>query len=511
MKKKVLILPVIMMFISVVSKVLGFLREVLIAQTYGASFVSDSYVFINGIISLLFINVTNAITTIFIPMLSEKINYDNKDEQNKFINNILTVITIISIALTFIGIIGSKYIIKIFAPGFYNQYNATQIDNINYLLKISMISLVFIIIQYLFIGVLQVYKKFLIANILPVLGNVVIILYIVFLGNKNQANGLVYTLVLSYVFQFLVCYIAYKSIGYKYKPYFNMSESYIKQIGKLIIPVFIGTSLTQLNFLVDRIIASGFEAGSLAILNFGNKLTNLIYAVVGMTIGTIIFPYLSEFSMEKNKKKFISLVEFGINITYILIIPLSVFMIFFRMEIVNLVFLRGEFNIEEAKSTAQVVLYYSIGILAFSLKDLLNKVYYSFKNTRTPMINSFIGITINILLNIILSKSMGLNGLALSASIANIIIVLLLITNLSKKIKMNYKTMMYKFIVCILTSVTISLSLSLFKHYLLNLGNSKLLSLLSLSVLIILNLILYFIVIFKSKIINIKYLHKLIK
>lgn len=186
--------------------------------------------------------------------------------------------------------------------------------------------------------------------------------------------------------------------------------------------------------MIDRTLASTLVEGSISALNYANKLNGFVMAMFITSVAAVIYPMLSKLSSEDNKEKFTSSVVQSINSVILLVIPISVGAIVLATPIVKLLFQRGEFDARATSMTAIALIMYSIGMVAFGLRDILGKVFYALQDTKTPMINGAIAMIMNIVLNIILVKYLQLAGLALATSISAIVCIFLLFGSLKKKI-----------------------------------------------------------------------------
>ena len=202
----------------------------------------------------------------------------------------------------------------------------------------------------------------------------------------------------------------------------------------LIIPVFIGVGVNQINSIVDRSLASTLGDGFITILNSANRLNGFVLGLFIATIAAVIYPTLSKLSNEEDKGKFVTSVAQSVNTVVLLIIPISIGAIVLAEPVVRIVFERGAFDAEATKMTAIALVCYSVGMIGFSLREILNKVFYSLQDTKTPMTNGALAMGMNIVLNIVLIKWAGHAGLALATSISGIICIVLLFRSLKKKI-----------------------------------------------------------------------------
>ncbi len=222
--------------------------------------------------------------------------------------------------------------------------------------------------------------------------------------------------------------------GYKHKLYININDKYIKKTILLVGPVIIGVAVNQINAMVDRTLASKLVEGSISALNYSNKLSLFVMAIFITSVSSVIYPMLSKLSSQDSNEKFARSVTKSINSIILLIIPISFGSIVLAYPIVKLLFQRGVFDARATSMTAIALSMYSIGMVAFGLRDILGKVFYALKDTKTPMINGAIAMSMNIVLNLMLVKYLKLAGLALATSISSIICIFLLFGSLKKKI-----------------------------------------------------------------------------
>ena len=275
-------------------------------------------------------------------------------------------------------------------------------------------------------------RKLIIPGMVGFVNNIVLIIAILL-----SSKGNVYLLAIGTVIG-VGCQVLFQlpfaiKNGYKYKIHINLKDKYIKKMLWLVLPIFISSLASQLNFVIDKSLASSFGDGVIVILNNGSKLVSIINGLFIGAIGAVIYPMLSKLSNEDNKESFLNLVVKSVNSVLIITVPITVGAIILAKPIIKLVFERGAFTSDATSMTAVAFSIYSFAMIAFALNDILGKVFYSLKDTKTPMINGSIAVVLNIVLNIVLSKFMGYKGLAVATSISSILCILLLFRSLGKK------------------------------------------------------------------------------
>jgi putative peptidoglycan lipid II flippase len=200
------------------------------------------------------------------------------------------------------------------------------------------------------------------------------------------------------------------------------------------LPIIMGTSVNEINVLVNRTLASGLAVGGISALNYANRLNGFVQGLFVASISTVMYPMISKMAAENNLKGLKGYVSEAISMINLLVIPATIGAMIFSKEIVALLFGRGAFTAEAIDMTANALFYYSLGMIAFGLRDILSRAFYALQDTKTPMINATIGVAINIILNIVLSRFLGIGGLAFATSIAGVVSAILMFVTLRKKL-----------------------------------------------------------------------------
>lgn len=418
-----------LMIATIVSKILGFGREIVLGSIYGTSIYSDAYIVSMNIPNVIFVSIGAAIATTFIPLYHENEKNSGKKKSLEFTNNIINIVIVISIIVSIFILIFTEPIVKIFAMGFKDEALNITVE----FTKIMIFGILFIGLTNIFRAFLNIKGEFVIPGLTGLPFNIIIILSII-LSYKTDpvvlAIGTLIAMASECLFQIPS---AFKN-GYRYVPKINFNDDNLKKIIWLTGPVFIGIGVNQVNAMVDRTLASTLVEGSIAALNYANRLNGFVLGLFITSISSVIYPMLSRLYIEKNLKEFKSTVLASVNIIILIIIPISLGAIVLANPIVSLLFERGAFDNNATQMTSVALVFYSIGMIGFGLRDILGKVFYSLKDTKTPMLNGAMAMVLNIILNIILIRYMGHEGLAFATSISSIICIVLLFRSLNKKI-----------------------------------------------------------------------------
>lgn len=461
MSKKTKTTALVLMLIILTSKITGFFRDIVLAQTFGAGEITDAYLTALNIPVVLFDGISAALGTTFIPIYFKIKSSKGQEEVNKFTSNILNIVIIISLIFVLLGVIFAPYIVKIFAVGFKGDvFDLT----VNYS-KILIFSMVFIAINGLVSSYLVASGNVYISGAITIPFNIFVIIAIIF-ASVTESYVMVYGTLIAYIVQLLFQLPLLIKKGYKHRLTVNLRDENIRQILFLVIPVFIGSYINQINAVVNRTLASTLDSGSITALNYANKLNMFAVGVIAVAISTIMYPILSKLASEGNKKLFKINISKSINMIVIIMLPIMVVMTTFSTEIVKVLFEGGSFNSHDTYLTSTALFFYSIGILAYGLKELLAKSFYSLQDTKTPVRNATISVVINIVFSIILVNIMGIGGLALASSISATVTTMLLLISLRKKIgKIGFSYILKTFIKGAIASIVMYIIMRIAYNY----------------------------------------------
>lgn len=419
----------IILLITLMSKIFGFLREIVLSYYYGASTISDAYLIAYTIPGFIFSFIGVGLATSFIPIYSNIEEDNGTSDADTFTSNLLLILlAIISILVVFMFIFAHP-VVKAFAMGF----DKDTLELAVMFTRISIFGIFFSVSFHLLSSYLNIKGNYHIPAFAGIPNNIVIILSI-WLSSTLGTILLPIGIVASLVSQLLLVLIFIKKFNFKFKPNKILKDKNLKKIFYLSIPVIIGVSVNQINVLVDRTLASTISVGGISALNYANRLNTFVQGIFVMSIATVMYPLISKLVAAGNIKGLKSIVAEIITSINIMIIPITIGSMLFAHQIVDLVFGRGAFDINATSMTSSALFFYSLGMMGFGLREIISRVFYASQDTKTPMVNAGIGMVVNIILNVILSRYFGIGGLALATSIAAIFTTVLLFISLRKKI-----------------------------------------------------------------------------
>ncbi len=430
LKQSITEATILITLLATFSRILGFLREMMIAAFFGAGKFIDSFVVAQGVPSILAGLVAGAISSVFIPLYAEWREKYGEEESKRFANILLSNIFIILLFVTILSYLLSPIIINILAPGFSEETRNLSI----YLLYIMLPSVIFWGIYGLISGIFNSQRSFFLPNFSGVMGNLIFITLIFFLHKSFGVYVLAWGSLVNVVFQYVILLPYLSKIGFHLKWELNFKYEGLKKALYLIGPIFIAQSIGLINMTVDRIFGSYLPEGSISALNYASRIYHL---PINLFVNALATATYTEFAFNAQSEDFSSLkasMEKSLRAVLFLIIPSTFGFIFLSKPIVQLAFERGLFDSLATRRTSEALIFYSLGLISISINTILVRVFFSLHDTKIPTKISIIALVSNIILNFIFIKPLAHMGLALATSFASIIASVLFYRELKRKI-----------------------------------------------------------------------------
>lgn len=417
----------IVMIVTLLSRILGMVRDILVASNFGAGVYTDAYKAAVSIPDNLFTIIGLAISTVFIPMIS-KVKYEkDKDEMFKFANNIISILSVISLILLVFGLIFTEDIVKIVASGFDKERMSLAVK----LTRISLINLLFLSINACYVSMLQVCEKFVLPSILGLFFNLPMIVYLIIFKDISIL-GLTIANVIGNGLRVIVQIPSLYREGYRIRPYINLKDDRIRKLLILVIPVIIGAGANSLNMVVDLNISSTLNVGSMSALDYAQKIIIFINTASTTSLVSVLYPVMSNKLNEGDNEGFLTYLCKSIVIISLLLIPIAFAVILLNKEIITAFYGRNQFGSNAIILTSIALLGYSMQIPFLGIRDILNSSLFSMQKTKVTTINGIIGVLANIILSITLSRRIGLLGVSIASSIASAVTAILLFYSTKK-------------------------------------------------------------------------------
>lgn len=408
---------VILAVASLVSRLFGLIRDRTLAAHFGAGDVLDAYFAAFKIPDLIFnLLILGALSSAFIPVFTEYIKRNGKDEAWSLVNSLMNFGIIVLTGVLLLIVVFAPYLAQFIAPGF----DLDKQIMVATLMRIMLLSPLFFGLSNLAGGVLNSFKNFLVYATAPIVYNLGIIAGVIFLVPIFGYIGLAYGVVLGAFLHMLIQLPSVFALGYRYRMHINLRHPALKRIAVLMIPRTLGIAAQQISTLVNTIIASTLAVGSIAVLNLADNLYSLPISIFGVSFAVAVFPTLAERYTLKQPGEFKQ--DFVQTLRQILYFIVPTMMIYWllRAQIVRLVLGAGQFGWEDTRFTVSVLAFFTLGMAAQATIPLLARSFYALQDTKTPFYTSLMAVVINIVGALILIKYLAVVGLALAISIAAI-------------------------------------------------------------------------------------------
>jgi len=457
-------------FFTTISRLLGYLRDILIAMFLGTGPLADAF-FVAFRIPNTFRRLFSEGTfnAAFVPSYSSLLK--NKKESRRFANNIFNLLILGLFILVLIIEILMPFFVFLIAPGFEGDLQKMELAVT--LTRITFPFLLFISLASFFSAILNTHNKFAIASAAPIILNILLI-GVLFFGrvlNDQLVYYLSYAVTLSGILQFIFLYFFIKKhFSLKLKLYIKIDEK-IKNFFKKLIPSIFSSGVTQINILIGTIIAS-FQASAVSYLYYADRIYQINLAIAGIAIGTVILPQLSK-HVQNNKKEKINLIQNkALELSLFLSIPAAIALLISSEEIISSLFGYGSFDEESVKNSSKALFYFSIGLPAFSLIKVFSTFFFARHNTKIPFYISLASVLLNITISIIFFKEVGFLIIPLATTIASWFNAIFLFIFLRKKNLFSFNLV---FVDRFLKILAASILMGIFFNYLIQFLDDKLL------------------------------------
>lgn len=407
---------------SLLSRVLGLVRDRLLFSRFGAGDTLDMYYAAFRLPDLVFNTlILGALSAAFVPVFLEYWHKDKKEAwriANTVLNTTLAILFVFGLAAFYFA----PEIVQLIAPGFDLSKRLATAE----LTRIMLIGILFLGLSNVASSILNAFKRFTAFAVSPVMYNLGIIAGILILVPMFGIKGLAWGVVVGSFFHFFVQLPSIARLGFKYRFSLDWKNRGVRKIEKLMLPRTFGLAISQINQMVNTIIGSTLAAGSVAVFNAANNLQSVPIGIFAIPVAIAYFPVFSEAWVRKDMPHLIRSFSQAFRRLLFIAVPTAIFMILLRAHIVRLVLGSGEFDWPATIITARALAFFAISLFAQCLIPLIARAFYSLHDTKTPVIVNVFALALNAALAFPLSRVYGIAGLALSFSIASIVNLLVL-------------------------------------------------------------------------------------
>ncbi len=408
------------------SKAVGFLREMIMAYYFGRNMATDAY---NSAYSLFYLPVllfSSCVTSTLVPMYIRRENALGRDNANAFASNTLNLFAAFALMTSVLMMLFAPALVKVVYPGFEGEAFTLTVR----LSRIMFPALCFFVISVILSTVLNAQEHYLAAQLtgLP-LSAALIAAAVVFTDIEYQAWGIIAAGILQII---ILCPVLFR--GFRYSFSFDLYDKGFRRLMKLALPAVLAMAVNELNHMIDRMLASTLNTGDISAMSYAFKLIMFMLGVLVVPLTTISFSKMSRKAAGKNRKALVSNARNSVELLMAVILPITAIACVCSTQIIRLAYGRGQFDDASVIITGQVFMFYALGVPFFGARDMLNRVFHSLQDTKTPMRIACASMAINVVLNLALRKVMGVNGLAFATSVAALSGVIMLAVSLNKRL-----------------------------------------------------------------------------
>ncbi|MCP8970685.1 murein biosynthesis integral membrane protein MurJ [Ectobacillus ponti] len=402
----------IVTIVAVISKLLGFARDAIIAAYFGTSTVSDAYFTALSIPTLLFTAMATAISAGIVPLYVER-KAQSEKKATELVSVLGTVFLLISLVITMIAFVFAKEILSVVAPKILKENG----DMVILLARITIPSFIFYVLSAFATGILHANKEFTIPSLVTLPNNLIVILSTVLFASTTGIVGAAWGALIGVASQFVIQYPSIRKVqvGFHFRLRENSAD--IKHAMKLFFPIIVASVLVQLNNLTDVMVANRLGEGSVSAINYSSRLLYLPLSIIVLSLITVYYPRLVD-AAKLTKTEFLPMCMKGMNLIIMCCIPIAIVMLVMGKEIVAIIYQRGEFDAAATSMTAYSLFFYTPALFSLGLRDYLIRCFMAVDDNRITMTSSLIAVPFNIALCIFLSRFLAHGGIALATSIA---------------------------------------------------------------------------------------------
>lgn len=418
-----------------VSRILGFVRDTLIARVFGAGMLSDAFIVAFKIPNLLRrVSAEGAFSQAFVPILAEYKSQRSFDETHSLISRVATWLGLILVVVTLLGMLAAPWIVALIAPGFTADHAKMQLTV--ELLRITFPYIFFISLVSMAGGVLNTYNRFGIPAFTPVWLNVSMIAAVLFFADHfaEPIKVLAWAVFFGGFLQLMFQIPFLRQIGLLPKFDLHQNDDGVWRILKLMGPAILGVSVAQISLIINTVFASFLKTGSVSWLYYADRLMEFPTGVLGVALGTILLPSLSKAYASKDDAEYSQLLDWGLRLTFILAAPAAVALAVLAAPLVIALFHYGKFTGVDVLMTQQALVAYSVGLLGLILVKILAPGFYARQNIKTPVKIAVFTLVTTQLMNLLFVFGLDLKhaGLALAIGLGACINASLLFYHLRK-------------------------------------------------------------------------------
>ncbi|WP_455824592.1 murein biosynthesis integral membrane protein MurJ [Pseudomonas graminis] len=403
--------------ITMISRVLGFVRDTLLARIFGASMATDAFFIAFKLPNLLRrIFAEGAFSQAFVPILAEYKTQQGEEATRTFIAYVSGLLTLVLMLVTLIGMLAAPWVIWATAPGFANTPEKFALTTD--LLRVTFPYILLISLSSLAGAILNTWNRFSVPAFVPTLLNVSMIIFALFLTPyfDPPVMALGWAVLAGGLAQLLYQLPHLKKIGMLVLPRLNLKDTGVWRVMRNMLPAILGVSVSQISLIINTAFASLLVSGSVSWMYYADRLMELPSGVLGVALGTILLPTLARTYASKDRQEYSRILDWGLRLCFVLVLPCSLALGILAEPLTVSLFQYGQFDAHDALMTQHALVAYSVGLLGIIVIKVLAPGFYAQQNIRTPVKIAIFTLIVTQLLNLVFIGPLAHAGLALAIS-----------------------------------------------------------------------------------------------
>lgn len=399
--------------VIILSKVSGFIRDMILANYFGTGVANDAYVSAYSLFYLPVLLFNSCISATLIPLYVQEREQQSLEHSNHFASNTINLFALAAIALSAVFYALARPLVRLIYVGFDPGKTAMTVD----LVRIMLLSLVFNITSISLASLLNATDKYVAAQLTGFPLNLCVIVAAVGFSERYGILAVGWGVFAANILQFLIL-IPFLRGWFKWSPVMDFSDKRFHKLLTLAGPAMLSMGVSELNHMIDHALASGLNPGDISAMSYAYRLITFLLGVLMVPLTTVMFSKMSRLAAEHDRKGMLDVLRRCILVIALVALPIVVIAVVMSVDVIKFAYMRGRFDMHSVEVTAAILVCYVVGVPAFGLRDFLSRVFHSLQDTKTPFRVSCLVVALNIVLNLILRRIIGARGLALATSIA---------------------------------------------------------------------------------------------
>ena len=414
--------------VIVFSKVFGFVRDMILANYFGTGMANDAYVSAYSLFYLPVLLFNSCISATLIPLYVQEREQHDLERANHFASNTLNLFALAALVISALFFALARPLVRTIYVGF----DPAKADLTVHLVRIMLLSLVFNITSIGLASLLNAAEQYIAAQLTGFPLSACVILASVLFSEKYGILAVGWGVFTANILQTLIL-IPFLRGWFRYSPVLDFGDRRFHRLLMLAGPAMLSMGISELNHMIDHALASGLNPGDISSMSYAYRLITFLLGVLMVPLTTVMFSKMSRLAAAKDQKGMLEVLRRCVLVIALVALPIVALTVALRVDIIKFAYMRGRFDMHSVLVTADILMFYVLGMPAFGMRDFLNRVFHSLQDTKTPFRVSCAVVALNIALNLILRRFLGANGLALATSIAGATGMVMLLLALKRR------------------------------------------------------------------------------